>query len=43
MYYSIKKYAPSVKMFFTPNVADNESVYDAYYPYDPTTVDIIGM
>lgn len=39
---AIKEHAPSVKMWFTPNVADL-SQYDQYYPDDPTTVDIIGI
>jgi len=37
-----KKIAPSVKMFFTPNVA-SLSQYDEYFPDDPSTVDLIGI
>ncbi|KAM0790649.1 hypothetical protein ACM66B_004509 [Microbotryomycetes sp. NB124-2] len=37
-----RQIAPEVKMWFTPNIAD-ESEYDAYYPDDPTTVDLIGI
>ncbi|GAA5936615.1 hypothetical protein JCM1841_004628 [Sporobolomyces salmonicolor] len=37
-----KQYAPTVKMWFTPNVA-SLSEYEEYYPDDPSTVDIIGV
>ncbi|SGY60910.1 BQ5605_C007g04502 [Microbotryum silenes-dioicae] len=37
-----KQIAPAVKMWYTPNIAD-ESQYDAYYPDDPSTVDLIGI
>jgi len=37
-----KSIAPSVKMFFTPNVA-SLSVYEEFFPSDPSTVDLIGV
>lgn len=37
-----KQIAPSVKMWFTPNVAEL-SVYQEFYPDDPSTVDLIGV
>jgi hypothetical protein len=37
-----KKIAPSVKMFFTPNVASLDQ-YEQFYPDDPSTVDLIGI
>ncbi|GAA5915556.1 hypothetical protein JCM5296_007281 [Sporobolomyces johnsonii] len=37
-----KQYAPTVKMWFTPNVA-SLSEYEEYYPDDPSTVDLIGV
>lgn len=42
MYYTLKQYSPKTKMFFTPNV-DSAEQYDAFFPYDPITVDIVGM
>jgi hypothetical protein len=39
---SCRTIAPSVKMWFTPNVQD-EATYDEYYPDDPSTVDYIGI
>lgn len=39
---AVREHAPSVKMWFTPNVRSLEQ-YDEYYPDDPSTVDIIGM
>lgn len=40
---AIKQYAPTVKMFFTPNVAASPTTYDLFYPDDRSTVDLIGM
>jgi hypothetical protein len=40
---AIKDICPEVQMFFTPNVAGAQSDYDAFFPQDPTTVNVIGM
>lgn len=39
---AIREHAPTVKMWFTPNVAPLAQ-YDEYFPDDPSTVDLIGI
>lgn len=34
---------PLVKMFYTPNIASGTDQYEAYFPDDKSTVDIIGI